>query len=63
MNFALAAGSLAVGLLTGVVIAVAYLHRTFALRQDLDGLASRVEGDMNYVRARVDSIIDRLAGK
>lgn len=63
MNLTIAAGSLAVGLLTGVVIAVAYLHRTFALRQDLDALADRVEGEVSYVRGRVDVIVDRLAGR
>lgn len=61
MTAMIAAGSLAVGTLTGVVIAVAYLHRTFALRDDVDGIEDRVEEHMRYLRTRVDAMVDRLA--
>lgn len=56
-----ALGSLAIGVLTGVVIAVAYLHRTFALRSDLTLLAEHFEDDMTYVRGRLDTIVDRVS--
>lgn len=44
--------SLALGLLTGAVVGVAYMHRTFALRED-------VECDIEHLRARVDHLWER----
>lgn len=61
LSVVVAVGSLAVGMLTGVVVAVAYLHRTFALRSDLTTLADRFEDDMVYVRGRLDTIVDRVS--
>ena len=67
MNLALAAGSLGVGVLTGVVIAVAYLHTRFPLKEDiesrLNGIVRQWENDMNYVRDRLDHIVDSMRGR